>query len=191
MRHYLTELEARQVAAIAERIFPAGDGGPGAADLHVLDYIDRQLGGAWGRGARMYRQPPFVRPRHAGHGWQSPLTPAEVYRRGLAALSVHTRRRYGAEYADLPAADQDEVLTRLAAGEATAFVEPTAAEFFELVRQGVVEGLFADPAYGGNHGLAGWRWIGYPGVASAHGDDYRERMGLHDEAYEPEPRALP
>ena len=51
------------------------------------------------------------------------------------------------------------------------------ADFFRIVRQNVVEGFLSDPSYGGNFEMAGWRWVGYPGVASAHGDDYRQNAG--------------
>jgi gluconate 2-dehydrogenase gamma chain len=31
-----------------------------------------------------------------------------------------------------------------------------------------MEGLFADPIYGGNKNKAGWKLIGYPGVIAVH-----------------------
>lgn len=37
-------------------------------------------------------------------------------------------------------------------------------EFFETVRVDVIEGMFADPVYGGNRNLVGWSLIGYPGA---------------------------
>ena len=33
----------------------------------------------------------------------------------------------------------------------------------ELLRRRTIEGLFADPSYGGNRNEAGWRLLGYPG----------------------------
>jgi len=38
--------------------------------------------------------------------------------------------------------------------------------FFELVLKDVQEGFFADPIYGGNRDMAGWRMIGYPAPAT-------------------------
>jgi gluconate 2-dehydrogenase gamma chain len=35
--------------------------------------------------------------------------------------------------------------------------------FFELVRRHVMEGMFGDPAYGGNRDRAGWELLGYAG----------------------------
>lgn len=177
MDAFLTRLEALDVAAMAERIFPAGDGGPGATDLHVLEYIDGQLAGPWGRGARMYLEAPFIKPLDDGHGWQSALTPSETYRQCLEVLARHTSRLYGGRrFAELSPQQQDELLTALASDDIEGFNEASANEFFDLLRQNVIEGLFADPLYGGNHRRQGWRWIGYPGVATAHGDDYRENV---------------
>lgn len=36
--------------------------------------------------------------------------------------------------------------------------------FFAMVRADTIEGMFADPAYGGNQDLAGWRLVGWPGA---------------------------
>ena len=39
---------------------PADESGPGALDAGVLVFIDRQLGGEFGRGDRLYLQGPFA-----------------------------------------------------------------------------------------------------------------------------------
>ena len=36
--------------------------------------------------------------------------------------------------------------------------------FFTMLYENVMEGLFADPIYGGNKDKAGWKLIGFPGV---------------------------
>ena len=36
--------------------------------------------------------------------------------------------------------------------------------FFGIVYQTVMEGMFADPIYGGNKDKAGWKMLGFPGV---------------------------
>jgi gluconate 2-dehydrogenase gamma chain len=35
--------------------------------------------------------------------------------------------------------------------------------FLDIARIHTMEGLFADPIYGGNRDFAGWRAVGYPG----------------------------
>jgi gluconate 2-dehydrogenase gamma chain len=69
---------------------------------------------------------------------------AGTYRDGLAGL---------AGFAALPAAEQDAALARIEGGE-----------FFELVRLHAIQGMFGDPAHGGNAGHAGWDLLGFPGV---------------------------
>ena len=73
-------------------------------------------------------------------------------------------RRYNASFAQLDAARQDEVITALEQGKATGFTWPTAQAFFNTVRTHTMEGMFADPVYGGNKDFAGWRLVGFPGA---------------------------
>jgi len=77
------------------------------------------------------------------------------WRTGLEALDGLARVREGAGFAALAPEAQDRVLA--AAGEG-----PPAA-FFEELRARAIEGMFCDPAWGGNAGEAGWRLLGYPG----------------------------
>jgi gluconate 2-dehydrogenase gamma chain len=48
-----------------------------------------------------------------------------------------------------------------------------------MLLQNTLEGFFADPVYGGNRDMAGWRLIGFPGARY----DYRPFVGRHGEAY--------
>jgi len=54
----------------------------------------------------------------------------------------------------------------------------TASSFFESLLQITMEGLFADPIYGGNRNKAGWRMVGYPGLPAVYSkliDEYRDK----------------
>jgi gluconate 2-dehydrogenase gamma chain len=126
------------------------------------------------------------------YGPQSGTTPQELYRQGIPALDDYARQRYNTPFADLAADLQDEVLRVLDAVAARSEQElqeggsppgaaggppPTAeldraeqvfgdtdpGSFFETVRDDTIQGMFADPVYGGNRGLVGWTLIGYPG----------------------------
>ncbi len=120
-RTFLTFEEAVAVETLAERICPETDDGPGASEAQVTTYIDRQLGGPWGAGARMYRAEPFLSPEHPGHGWQIPVTPAEVYRYALAALQSYTAQTYGKSVDDLTDDQADELLEALSRGDVPTF----------------------------------------------------------------------
>jgi gluconate 2-dehydrogenase gamma chain len=55
-------------------------------------------------------------------------------------------------------------MTALEQGKAAGFTWPTAQSFFETLRTHTMEGMFADPIYGGNKDFAGWRLVGFPGA---------------------------
>jgi gluconate 2-dehydrogenase alpha chain len=135
----LNPYEARLAAAIFERIFPGTADGPGATELGVLAYVDLALAGAYAQ-------------------------QADTYRFGLAALDRCARASCGNGFADCPPEEQDALLAGLERGSLPDFDAPPQASFFALLRAHVQEGLFADPAYGGNRDKAGWRWLGHPGI---------------------------
>ena len=43
--------------------------------------------------------------------------------------------------------------------------------------EGVPEGFFSDPVYGGNRNMVGWSMIGFPGTRY----DYRDLVDRHNE----------
>jgi gluconate 2-dehydrogenase gamma chain len=78
-----------------------------------------------------------------------------VYQAGLAEVDAAATALFGHGFAGLAAGQQDEVL-------ASAWPGPAGA-FLTLVRAHVIEGMFGDPRWGGNEGLAGWALFRYPG----------------------------
>ncbi len=135
----LNVAEARIAAAIFERMFPAGDDGPGAGAIGVVDYLDRALTGEYAE-------------------W------AETYRVGLATLNRIAREEHDAGFADCSDVDQDALIERLEHEALPGFRAPAQREFFGLLRAHLQEGLFADPAYGGNRDKQGWRLLGHTGI---------------------------
>ena len=134
----LSPYEAGTAAAVFERLFPADEHGPGATGIGVLTYLDRALAGAY-------------------------ADKAETYRLGLAAVDLAARRRHGRPFAACDPDQQDDLLADLERGALTDFRVPSQQEFFELLRAHLQEGLFADPAHGGNRDKLGWRLLGHPG----------------------------
>jgi gluconate 2-dehydrogenase gamma chain len=136
---FLNHDQAATIAAFTERLMPGAPGKPGALDAGVLNYIDLALAGAY---AELQ----------------------DFYRRGLAQLDQYCRKTYHSPFAQLPAARQDEVIAALEEGKASGFTWPTAQEFFSTIRTHTMEGMFADPVYGGNKDFVGWRLVGFPGA---------------------------
>jgi gluconate 2-dehydrogenase alpha chain len=134
----LNAYEARTAAAIFERLFPADAHGPGASELGALIYLDRALAGAY-------------------------YSKLDTYRVGLAALDAVARRRHGAPFAACTPAQQDALLGGMEQGALPDFHTPAQRDFFALLRAHAQEGVFADPAYGGNRDKGGWRFLGHPG----------------------------
>jgi gluconate 2-dehydrogenase gamma chain len=191
---FFTQWEFDYVTAMAETIWPTDDLGPGARVGGVGNYIDGQLAGSWGQGHRFYLNGPFFQPQTSGHGWQIPMTPAEVYRAFLPGFDVYSKTTYGNPYTVLAAAQQTQALTDLQTGKApiqiggsTAF---TSADFFSMFRQNVIEGMLADPAYGGNRDMVGWKWIRFPGDPMRRGDVYEQYI-FTGKPYPNESKPLP
>jgi gluconate 2-dehydrogenase gamma chain len=136
---FLNDDDAATVAAFAERLMPGAPGKPGATEAGVLNYIDLALAGAY-----------------------SDLQ--DFYRRGLASLDAFCRKTHKARFPELDAARQDAVIAALEQGKAAEFTWPSAQAFFNTVRTHTMEGMFADPVYGGNKDFAGWVLIGFPGA---------------------------
>ncbi|WP_313694943.1 gluconate 2-dehydrogenase subunit 3 family protein, partial [Achromobacter mucicolens] len=90
--------EALTMDAIAARLIPADDLGPGAKEAGVTLFLDGQLAGAWGAGSQLYRQGPFE-PGTPEQGYQLSFTPAEMFRRGRAALDAAARKADGKPFA--------------------------------------------------------------------------------------------
>jgi gluconate 2-dehydrogenase gamma chain len=173
---YLTQPEVRFLDAAAERLIPTDELGPGGKDAGVSCYIDRQLCSVWGTHGRNYRSGPWLEGAPE-QGFQSRLTPQEIYRAGIRETNLHCRTKYDKFFEFLPAAQQDEVLQALENGEIE-LPSLSSKLFFDLLWRNTEEGYFADPLYGGNRDKVGWKLLGFPGVASG---------AYHDHVDKPEP----
>ena len=160
---YFTWEEWAFLHAACARLIPTDENGPGAVELGVPEFIDREMDGAFGHAANWYMQGPFASALPE-LGYQSPLTPRAVYRTGIAAVDAHCRRMFGNKsFSELPATTQDSVLTDLENG-ALDFENVSGASFFGFLLQNTKEGYLADPIHGGNKNLESWKMIGFPGA---------------------------
>lgn len=186
---FLTLDQAEAVERLIDRIYPEDENGPGAVELGVLFFIDGQLAGAWGEGAKHYTEPPY-HPEEAvpEQGWQYRHTPNEVYELALNYLETHTQNAYGKAVGDLSDEEADEVVAALESDDVDAFRGFTPSSFFSLLRQNTLEGVYSDPMYSGNRGMMGWRMKDYPGTPMSL-LSYKDRI-TDDQFYDIDPVSL-
>ncbi len=181
---FFTQPEAAFMEAAIGRLIPDDELGPGALEEGVSYFIDQQLAGAFGTGAKMYRQGPWSEGAPE-QGYQLPLTPQQVYRIGIAATNDFCTSKYGKPFAQLSHKEQEEVLLKLEGGSIGMEGLPGTV-FFNMLYANTIEGFFADPIYGGNRSKAGWKLVGYPGVAA----DYSALIEQYNKPYRVEPVSI-
>ncbi len=182
---FFTPQEAAIVTALVDTLIPEDEIGPGGVEAGVPIFIDRELAGAYGRGARMYLDGPFAQGTPQ-QGYQLPIPPADLYRVGLADLAAWCTKTRGKNFDQLSAADRTAALKMIEAGQAE-FPQVPARTFFSLLLQNTMEGYFADPIYGGNRNSAVWKMIGFPGAIGMYGDVIEE---YRNKRYEVEPKSI-
>lgn len=178
MPAWLTDDQHAVLAAACDRLIPPGEHSAGAAAAGVADYIDGLLGAFAVDPPRIWAGGPFSGRKGGEAGFERflPLSPLEElawrtriegslgrperefngpvvglqqqYREGLAAL--------GLDFASVTA---DEQQARLDAVPA----------FKALLHAHACEGMYGDPAYGGNRSSAGWASIGFAGDSQPRG----------------------
>lgn len=165
------------IRAACARLIPSEGDGPGAIEAQVPVFIDRQMAGDFGKASDWCMIGPHDPAADPQRGFQSPLTPAQIYREGIAAIDAWCKTEKGKSFAGLDTAAQDDVLAQMQAHKIP--LKPELRDFFAFLLQNTNEGFFADPMYGGNYRMAGWKHIGFPGARAA----YREWARDEDVAY--------
>jgi len=171
----LTATEAAFLSAAYDTFIPADRLSPSGTDCGLLAFIDRQLAGAWGSGARLYRSGPFIKGTRE-QGYQLSLTPREFFGAGIKATNAWTRKTYGKDFDRLSPAERETALETMDAGKAE-LNEINGKQFFEMLLQSAMEGFFADPIYGGNRDKVSWRMVGYPGLPATYAGKALEYRG--------------
>jgi gluconate 2-dehydrogenase gamma chain len=177
----LTATEAAFIVAAVDTLIPADELSPSGSDCGVAIFIDRQLGSAWGGGAKMYRSGPF----HKGkpeQGYQLALTPREFFAAGIVAADAWTRKTYGKDFDRLAATDRVAALKAMEDGWAT-FENFDAGTFFGQLHALTMAGFFSDPIYGGNRDKVAWKMLGFPGLPATYADKidaYRDKRYVAD-----------
>jgi gluconate 2-dehydrogenase gamma chain len=175
---YFTPEEGAAVEALVDRLIPPDPQTPGGKDAGCAVFTDRQLAGPYGSHEGLYMRGPFAEGTPE-QGLQSPMTPAERYRQSLAALYKYCRATYaGKSFAELTDDQKDKVISGLEEGTVK-LDGANGRVFFEQLLTNTQEGFFADPVYGGNRDMVGWKMIGFPGARY----DYRDWVERHNERY--------
>ncbi len=132
----LSPSESATIGAVCDRLIPSDATGPGAREANVVRYIDRALAGD----LAMFRS---------------------SYTAAVVGLDAYSQSKHGAAFAALSTDKQDAVLTDMDLNRATGF--PNAKAVFEMIRTHALQGMFGDPAHGGNTNFVGWKLVRFPG----------------------------
>jgi gluconate 2-dehydrogenase gamma chain len=182
---FFTGSEAAAVEAMVDRLIPPDPETPGGKDAGCAVFIDRQLAGPYGADSGQYRKGPFQQGTKE-QGEQSEELPTALYRQGLASLDRYCGGTYaGKTFAQLDDATKDAVIGGLENGSVK-LEGADGSKLFAQILKDTKQGFFADPIYGGNRNMAGWRMIGFPGTRY----DYRDWVDRHNERYPLPPVAM-
>jgi gluconate 2-dehydrogenase gamma chain len=162
--HILSAAQAALLAAVVDRLIPADNLGPSASQAGVVGYIDGALNQETDRGATFLGNLDAIESLAEQAGAQSP---GNTQTTGSTQTTAGMQSGSGAQaqggFASLAADQQDAILGAIQGGKAAGFT-PDSTVFFLTLREYTLEGMFADPYYGGNRGFAGWHLIGFPGI---------------------------
>lgn len=185
------------LSAATESIFPEDDQGPGAIELGVPYFIDKQLAGSWGTNAKEYMRDPFMQNKQVHEyqhmdgdqdksgpntstkaptptpRYQSRLNRADVFIHGLRKIDQVSDDKFSNKFINIKEDERIEVLQAFENGEID-MKGVAAVTFFNLLLQTTIEGVYADPLYGGNKNMMGWKMKEYPGPRMAYINDIEE-----------------
>ena len=181
----LTATEHAFIVAAVDTLIPADELSPSASECGVAVFIDRQLAGAYGMGARLYRQGPFPKAKPE-LGYQLSLNPREFFRAGIEAANAWTRKTWAKDFDRLSEKDREAALKAMEENKAP-FEGFSARAFFDALLQITMEGFFSDPMYGGNRDMAGWKMVGYPGLPATYKEEIVSYLG---KKYDKPPRSI-
>jgi gluconate 2-dehydrogenase gamma chain len=130
-----TAPQAATVGAMAEQLVPKDDY-PGGKEAGVVGFIDSKLAGPYGK---------FY---------------VDRYEAGLKLVDKVSQSLAAGTFVSLNSEQQKKVLSSMEAGIDG---EPTAREFFGLIREHIFEGYYGDPEHGANRNGESWKMIGFGG----------------------------
>jgi hypothetical protein len=191
--------EVSLLQAITSTIIPTDSNGPGANTAGVLYFIDNQLAGKYGWCGQMYMQGPFLPSGvssavtvggvtysggtmaavlDGGQRYQYDMNLRSYWHDGLLAVESYSNSAYGANFEDLSAANQVDVLTDMYNNKPTNFSSILPQDFFYELFFMTWCGFLMDPMYGGNKNMVGWLLTGFNGTnqGNFYGEGYTTKQ---------------
>jgi gluconate 2-dehydrogenase gamma chain len=169
---FLKPAEQAFVETLVDHMVPKDELTGSGTEIGIATFIDRALAGSWGKGDRLYQQGPWQKGT-PNQGYQLPLTPAELYRAGIEGSNTYCRKTFGRDFDRCSTEQKETFLKDLSAGKITFDGGLVGRDFFTMFYENVMEGLFADPIYGGNKDKVGWKMIGFPGVMANNAENVK------------------
>lgn len=174
-RQFFTRMEDFAVLqAATERIFPKDEIGPGANELGVPYFIDKQLAGRWGINGRDYRLAPFMPQVRYDDGTnmelgaeQSNLDRGSIFLQGLRKMNQESKTRFDMSFDKADEEQQIEIMQDFDDGKVK-MNSVSSEDFFYILRQSTLEGAYSDPLYGGNRNMEGWKMKEFPGAQASY-----------------------
>jgi gluconate 2-dehydrogenase gamma chain len=170
---YFKPTEVEFIEALVDHMVPKDELSPSGTDIGIATYIDRALAGSWGKGDRLYMQGPWGKGT-PNQGYQLPLTPAALYRAAIAGSNAYCRKTFGQSFDRCSAQQKETFLKDLQAGKITFDGGLPGRAFFGVLYENVMEGMFADPIYGGNKDKIAWKMLGFPGVMANNAENVKQ-----------------
>lgn len=161
LKYFTRQSDFQILSAATERIYPEDENGPGAVELGAPYFIDHELAGSYGHNEREYTKGPFLSGTEY-QGYQTPLKRHQVFMAGIRAMEQESKSKYDASFVDLEGEQQDEILKKFEDDDVK-LNKVSSAYFFEMLRSATISGTYADPLYGGNFNMDGWRMKEFPG----------------------------
>ena len=175
------------LTAVFDRLIPHDELGASASEAGCVDYLDAQMNGPYGESKDLYLDQPLRADESQLMGLTISLRTRRDYTlAGLDFIDRHARKLHGRAFAELDGEQMDAILRQLDEGRLDWEGAGSGSRLFEFLLLSVREGYFADPLYGGNRGMVGWKLVGFPGARY----DYRQYIDRRGQDLGLEPISL-
>jgi gluconate 2-dehydrogenase gamma chain len=178
---FFTQHEWDTIEAATARIYPT-DHQAGAREAGVVRFIDRYMSGLTYIFASADGSGFLELSGKLADAWRGRINDMqEKYRTGILDLDRRAQAQFGKPFKALDEQQQDTIIEAISGtgkpmhirlsdtrklGTMLQGVSDDSVPFFEMLALHTRQGMFCDPAYGGNRNRVGWEMIGFPGPKS-------------------------